>query len=46
MGIGMVVVCAAADVDLVQSAIAEQTWVIGELVAHQPAAERLRLTRR
>ena len=46
MGIGMVIVCAAADVDLVQSAIAEQTWVIGELVAHQPAAERLRLTRR
>ncbi len=32
MGIGMVVVCAAADVDAVQAAIAEETWVIGELV--------------
>ena len=46
MGIGMVVVCAAADVELVQSTIAEETWVIGELVAHEPAAGRLRLTRR
>jgi phosphoribosylaminoimidazole (AIR) synthetase len=46
MGIGMVVVCAAADVELVQSTIAEETWVIGELIAHEPAAGRLRLTRR
>ena len=33
MGIGMVVICAAADVPLIQDAIAEETWVIGELVA-------------
>ena len=33
MGIGMVVVCAPADVDAVQAAIAEETWVIGALVA-------------
>ena len=46
MGIGMVVVCAPDDVELVQSAIAEETWVIGELVAHDPAAGRVRLTRR
>ena len=32
MGVGMVVVCAAADVATVQSQIPEQTWVIGELV--------------
>ena len=32
MGIGMVVVCAAADVAAVQSAIDEETWVIGALV--------------
>ena len=33
MGVGMVVVCAAADVALVQSMIPEETWVIGSLVA-------------
>ena len=38
MGIGMVVVCAAADVDAVQAAIAEATWVIGELVPSEPGA--------
>ena len=32
MGIGMVVVCAPDDVELVQAAIDEETWVIGELV--------------
>ena len=45
MGIGMVAVCAGTHVDIVQSAIAEETWVIGELVAHDPAAGRVRLTR-
>ncbi len=30
MGIGMVVVCAAADVAAVQATIPEETWVIGE----------------
>jgi phosphoribosylaminoimidazole (AIR) synthetase len=33
MGIGMVVVCAARDVDDVCGAIDEETWIIGELVA-------------
>jgi phosphoribosylamine--glycine ligase/phosphoribosylaminoimidazole synthetase len=32
MGVGMVVVCAAADATDVQAAIPEVTWVIGELV--------------
>ena len=32
MGIGMVVVCAPTDVDAVQASIAEETWVIGELI--------------
>ncbi len=32
MGIGMVVVCAADEADDVRAAIAEPTWVIGELV--------------
>jgi phosphoribosylamine--glycine ligase/phosphoribosylaminoimidazole synthetase len=36
MGVGMVVVCAAADTTLVQGAIAEETWVIGELVPGTP----------
>jgi phosphoribosylaminoimidazole synthetase len=35
MGIGMVIVCATADVAAVQGSIAETTWVIGRLV---PAA--------
>ena len=43
MGIGMVVVAAAHDVERVQAAIAEDTWVIGELVAHDPTAPRVRL---
>jgi phosphoribosylamine--glycine ligase/phosphoribosylaminoimidazole synthetase len=38
MGIGMVVVCAAADVAAVQTAIAEETWVVGELVPGDPGA--------
>ena len=46
MGIGMVVLCSPADVEPVQAAIAEDTWVIGELVPHDPAARRLRLIRR
>ena len=32
MGIGMVVVCGAPDVDTVRAAIGEPTWVIGKLV--------------
>jgi phosphoribosylaminoimidazole synthetase len=43
MGIGMVVVCAAGDASRVQSAIAEETWVIGELVAHDATGARVRL---
>jgi phosphoribosylaminoimidazole synthetase/phosphoribosylamine--glycine ligase len=38
MGIGMVVVCAAADVAVVQASIAETTWVIGSLVPSTPGA--------
>ncbi|MEO1058429.1 MAG: phosphoribosylformylglycinamidine cyclo-ligase, partial [Actinomycetota bacterium] len=33
MGIGMVVVCAPADVESVQAAIDEPTWIIGEVTA-------------
>ena len=33
MGIGMVVICSAADAEAVQRAIPEPTWAIGELVA-------------
>jgi phosphoribosylaminoimidazole (AIR) synthetase len=33
MGIGMVVVCAASDLEAVQRAIDEPTWVIGRLEA-------------
>ena len=33
MGIGMVVICASDEVERVRAAIAEPTWVIGELVA-------------
>ena len=46
MGIGMVVVCAPGDAEAVQSAIAEETWVIGHLAAHDPTAGRVRLIRR
>lgn len=38
MGVGMVVVCAPNDVSAVQTAIDEQTWVIGELVASSDGA--------
>ncbi|MEM9749149.1 MAG: phosphoribosylformylglycinamidine cyclo-ligase, partial [Actinomycetota bacterium] len=41
MGIGMVVVCAAVDVDDVQASIPEPTWVIGELVAGDRSVELL-----
>jgi phosphoribosylamine--glycine ligase/phosphoribosylaminoimidazole synthetase len=44
MGIGMVVVCAPGDVEAVRSAIDEQTWTIGELVDHDRAGPRVRLT--
>jgi phosphoribosylaminoimidazole synthetase len=37
MGIGMVIVCAAADAPAVQAAVAEETWLIGELVPGTPA---------
>jgi phosphoribosylaminoimidazole synthetase len=43
MGVGMVVVCAAADVAAVQEAIDEPTWVIGELVPTSNNAPRVRL---
>jgi len=39
MGIGMVVVCAAADAGAVQQAVGETTWVIGEVVAGEPVVE-------
>ena len=35
MGVGMVVVCAAGDIDAVQELIDEATWVIGE-ITEQP----------
>jgi len=45
MGIGMIVVCAPTDLGAVQAAIAEETWVIGELVPGTPDAEpAVRLT--
>jgi phosphoribosylamine--glycine ligase/phosphoribosylaminoimidazole synthetase len=43
MGIGMVLICAAADVPAVQSLIDEPTWVIGRLVAAQNAGPRVQL---
>ena len=44
MGIGMVVVVRTpTDADDVQAAIAEETWVIGELVAGQPASRTVHL---
>ncbi len=36
MGVGMVVVCGAADAAGVRTAIEEETWVIGELVPGEP----------
>jgi phosphoribosylamine--glycine ligase/phosphoribosylaminoimidazole synthetase len=44
MGVGMVVVCASRDVSAVQASIDEDTWVIGELVAHEPGTPRVLLT--
>jgi phosphoribosylamine--glycine ligase/phosphoribosylaminoimidazole synthetase len=44
MGIGMIVVCAPGDVAAVQASIAEDTWVVGELVEHTPGAPRVLLT--
>jgi phosphoribosylamine--glycine ligase/phosphoribosylformylglycinamidine cyclo-ligase len=41
MGIGMVLVCADADVDAVQAAIPEPTWRIGTLI---PGTRRVHLT--
>lgn len=41
MGIGMVVVCAAAEAPAVQAAIAEPTWVIGNLVESATSAVEL-----
>jgi phosphoribosylaminoimidazole (AIR) synthetase len=43
MGVGMVIVCAADDVDAVQQAIDEPTWVIGHLVATENAGPRVHL---
>ena len=43
MGVGMVVVCAPADVDRVQALIPEPTWVIGELVATADGAPSRRV---
>jgi phosphoribosylamine--glycine ligase/phosphoribosylaminoimidazole synthetase len=43
MGVGMVVVCTAGDVAAVQQAIAEPTWVIGELVTATNEAQRVHL---
>jgi len=40
MGVGMVAICAAADAAALQAVIAEDTWVIGDLVpAADPAAK-------
>jgi phosphoribosylamine--glycine ligase/phosphoribosylaminoimidazole synthetase len=43
MGVGMVVVCAAADVAAVQQAINEPTWVIGQLVPTSATSQRVHL---
>ncbi len=42
MGVGMVIVCAPDDVEAVQSAIDESTWVIGSLVAGDGTVQLLR----
>ena len=42
-GIGMVLVVAPGDVEAVQAAIDEPTWVIGETVAHAGSGERVEL---
>jgi phosphoribosylamine--glycine ligase/phosphoribosylaminoimidazole synthetase len=46
MGIGMVVICSPEDVEHVQAAIDETTWVIGELVSHDLTSHRVRLSQR
>jgi phosphoribosylamine--glycine ligase/phosphoribosylaminoimidazole synthetase len=43
MGVGMVMVCAAADVDPVQRLVEEPTWVIGELIAAEGSERRVHL---
>ena len=43
MGIGMVAVCAAADLDAVQRCIDEPTWVIGEVVPTRSSTHRVHL---
>jgi phosphoribosylaminoimidazole synthetase len=43
MGIGMVVVCAPADVERIQATIDEPTWIIGELVPHTTDSPRVRM---
>ncbi|MEP7112236.1 MAG: phosphoribosylamine--glycine ligase [Ilumatobacteraceae bacterium] len=43
MGIGMVLVCAAADADAVRQLIDEPTWIIGELVAAENTGPRVHL---
>ena len=40
MGIGMVVICATHDLEAVQGAIDEPTWVIGGLSRAEAAAGR------
>ena len=42
MGIGMVIVTGPADVEAVQAAIDEPTWVIGRVVPHDAGAPRVR----
>lgn len=42
-GIGMVLIVAPEDVEAVQSAIDEPTWVIGETVSHEASGERIQL---
>lgn len=44
MGIGMIVICAPGHQHEVRAAIDEETWHIGELVAAEPGAPRVRLS--
>jgi phosphoribosylamine--glycine ligase/phosphoribosylaminoimidazole synthetase len=43
MGVGMVMICAAADVPAVQALVDEPTWVIGQLVTAEGAGPRVHL---
>jgi phosphoribosylamine--glycine ligase/phosphoribosylaminoimidazole synthetase len=43
MGVGMVVVCAPDQVDVVQASIGETTWVIGELLERTPGSKNERV---